>query len=199
MMRVTLIVILLALCSWTAGLWVSSWQTSRSSTGYVVVAALILVGVVTIATLLYRRTPLQGRWLRALHKWWLPEAYMFPQRELGDVALFLMRLPNRHLVWLLCVCAFSLTLARIVLEKPGIEPADVGLTALLIVCVIAHVRRARRSMRDWLQKALIAADACPDCGYDLAGNVSGVCPGCGRVSARARIGNDDGSASQGNP
>ena len=42
------------------------------------------------------------------------------------------------------------------------------------------VRQARRSRR----RLRAAHGQCPACGYDLTGNVSGVCPECGRIPAR---------------
>ncbi len=81
--------------------------------------------------------------------------------------------------------ALTVTLALWGLTWPQILPADadlppchmmllIGLSGGWTVLEFVKARWAKER-----QKAL--AGRCPQCGYDLTGNVSGICPECRRV------------------
>lgn len=64
------------------------------------------------------------------------------------------------------------------------SPAGAAVTNLLAPAISAvnavlYLRRQARKRRDALRKKLIEAGLRCMCGYDLTGNVSGVCPECG--------------------
>lgn len=52
-------------------------------------------------------------------------------------------------------------------------------TLILALAIVGAVRHTRRGL-------LIAEPSCKVCGYNLTGNVSGVCPECGRQGVRSR-------------
>jgi hypothetical protein len=47
---------------------------------------------------------------------------------------------------------------------------------------------AARGLRRWRARLRHAAGLCPQCGYDLTGNLSGVCPECGTAAGAAARG-----------
>ena len=76
--------------------------------------------------------------------------------------------------------AFDVTVAASVIGGSG---AAVGLGLGLIAFLVPLFLIGRRPS---LKARFLASNVCRACGYDLAGNVSGVCPECGTVVGAQR-------------
>jgi hypothetical protein len=62
--------------------------------------------------------------------------------------------------------------------QPAVFMVTFGSGILPLAVGLVFLNRANEKCR---KPAWLAHNVCPDCGYDLTGNVSGVCPGCGTV------------------
>jgi hypothetical protein len=68
-------------------------------------------------------------------------------------------------------------------SPPGTPPSEVHYTVPLWMFVVAFgAAPAVRLQRAARGRRLARLGRCPRCAYDLTGNLSGVCPECGRVS-----------------
>ncbi|UCG16418.1 MAG: hypothetical protein JSV19_14090 [Phycisphaerales bacterium] len=84
----------------------------------------------------------------------------------------------------LCLVGFGLQ----VLDAGGIRAASKPLVFSVItvgVCAV-NIRWARRNLRALERQRPKKEKLCPTCGYNLRGNVSGVCSECGTRFRRAR-------------
>lgn len=87
---------------------------------------------------------------------------------------------------------FDALLVRL-FDSPPVDSPFLWIAWLAIVliayasCRLVHVLLGSRWARAW-------RCACPACGYNLFGNVSGVCPECGRPAAGDAVGDDERTA-----
>jgi len=70
----------------------------------------------------------------------------------------------------------------------GVEPLDtiIGFLLPLAIAFYFGYRSFRKSV--WPNKPEPPKAVCPKCGYNLKGNVSGICPECGSTAAEKRTG-----------
>lgn len=89
-------------------------------------------------------------------------------------------MPNRAMKFAILMVFFAglIMLAGQIIRGLGFTTDSVGATIILIVAAVLSYRLVGKS--GGRGKAQGATAACPGCGYDLTGNVSGVCPECGR-------------------
>ena len=93
------------------------------------------------------------------------------------------------IVWIVII---TLVVARIVNGPGGGAipfPAAVGLLLAALAALLAHAWYSYDRPRAMLHRQIDRMNHghCPECGYDLTGNESGVCPECGEDFSSLRL------------
>ena len=137
-----------------------------------------------------------------------PELERFPSRAAEQEARATAHRKYRGNVfivfWIVPGCAVLLLAHSYILPRSGISHKAQGyvyillLVVVLLLGIIGSFMPYRRKVRLSLRRQLVdqGVPICIPCGYNLTGNVSGVCPECSTVVEGASQPESDGATSE---
>ena len=80
--------------------------------------------------------------------------------------------------WLSAIsCVLIVTI--LIADRYSFKRTSIAINAVLLVVLVLDIPAVIRFRRQWDREYRAKNNRCVECGYDLAGNVSGICPECG--------------------